>query len=515
MKKLFKTLGVIITTLVLGLSLTSCGEKGTQEQKYKTIADLNNAIVGVQTGTLYEDELYKKAPDTTVSFYAIPNDMIIALQNGKVDAFLTESGAFGVIKLNHPWTTTVDEPVCEFGMAIGVGNNEKKEKLSYQINEFVNYANSSGLYDELHKYWVEDYNPDTCFISDELKNSLTGENGSIIIGVEAGYEPFSHYGNNELQGFDIAYCMEFAKAYGYSIEWLVTTYDALPIALETGKADLATNIVPDEERGDSIFLSDPYLIMEIQAVVDSGEGKESSTFFDTIKNSFHKTFIKENRWRQFVSGTLETILITFLAIIFGTIIGFAAYLLCRNGNKIANKIADAIIWVIHGTPTVVFIMILYYIVFGSSTISGTWVSIIGFTLLFACAMFTMIQTGVKAVTPGQIEAAESQGFSKTQTFFKIILPQAIVFFMPTYKSEVVSLIKESSIVGYIAVMDLTKQSDMIRSRTYEAFFPLIATALIYFAIAAIFIFIVKRIELKIDTKHRKKNSILKGITTKE
>lgn len=162
-------------------------------------------------------------------------------------------------------------------------------------------------------------------------------------------------------------------------------------------------------------------------------------------------------------------------------------------------------------PTVLLLMILYYIVFGSTRLSGLWVSVVGFTLMFAIAMIEMLRVGYNAVGKGQFEASTALGYSDSQSFFRILLPQAAQHFLPLYRNEVVTLIKETSVVGYIAVLDLTKISDLIRSRTYEAFFPLILTAIIYFVIAALMTKVVKVIEKRINPRRRSQEKILKGI----
>ena len=118
-----------------------------------------------------------------------------------------------------------------------------------------------------------------------------------------------------------------------------------------------------------------------------------------------------------------------------------------------------------------------------------------------------------AVDPGQLEAAYSLGYTNRKTFYRIILPQAMPHFMPAYKGEITALIKATAIVGYVMVQDLTKIGDIVRSRTYEAFFPLIAVAVIYFILAAILAFLVNRVELQMDPRRRPRKKILKGVQT--
>ena len=206
-------------------------------------------------------------------------------------------------------------------------------------------------------------------------------------------------------------------------------------------------------------------------------------------------------------------LITVLSILFGTVLGFVAFMLCRNGNPIANTVTRFCVWLVQGMPVVVLLMILYYIIFGKVNISGAAVSVVGFTLVFGSAVYGMLRAGVKAIDRGQIEAAYALGYTNRKAFFRIILPQALPHFMPAYKGEITALIKATAVVGYVAVQDLTKMGDIVRSRTYEAFFPLIAVAIIYFILAAILTFIVNRIEIRIDPRRRSKQQILKGVKT--
>ena len=208
-----------------------------------------------------------------------------------------------------------------------------------------------------------------------------------------------------------------------------------------------------------------------------------------------------------------TLLITVLTILFGTALGFGVFMLCRNGNPAANLVTRFCLWLVQGMPMVVLLMILYYVVFGRVAISGVAVAVIGFTLTFGAAVFGLLKMGVGAVDGGQYEAAYALGYSNRRTFFRIILPQALPHVLPAYKGEIVGLIKATAIVGYIAVQDLTKMGDIVRSRTYEAFFPLIAVTVIYFLLEGLIGFLIGRIGVSFNPKRRKPADILKGVKT--
>ena len=155
---------------------------------------------------------------------------------------------------------------------------------------------------------------------------------------------------------------------------------------------------------------------------------------------------------------------------------------------------------------VVLLMILYYIVFSNSGLEAVWVAIIGFSLNFGAYASEIMRSGIESIDNGQREAALALGYSENQAFFRFIFPQAVVRFLPVFSQETVSLLKSTAIVGYIAIQDLTKMSDIIRSRTYEAFFPLIVTAVIYFLIAWIISVILRQILKAIDPNKRKRGT---------
>ena len=160
---------------------------------------------------------------------------------------------------------------------------------------------------------------------------------------------------------------------------------------------------------------------------------------------------------------------------------------------------------------VVLLMILYYVVFSGVNVSGIAVAVVGFTLVLGAAVCGMLQTGVGAVGVGQTEAASALGYANRAGFFRIVLPQAIPHVVGPFRAQAIELLKGTAVVGYVTVQDLTKMGDIVRSRTYEAFFPLIAITVIYFVLEGLFSFAVSRIRIHIDPKKRKRENILKGV----
>ena len=164
-------------------------------------------------------------------------------------------------------------------------------------------------------------------------------------------------------------------------------------------------------------------------------------------------------------------------------------------------------------PILIFLMVLYYLIFGRVAVSGITVAVIGFTVTFGASVYSLLCSGVDTVDKGQTEGAYALGVGSRRTFFEIILPQAIPHILPAYKREIGSLIQGTSIVGYIAVQDLTKMGDIVRGRTYEAFFPLVVVAIIYVLLSVLVNFAIGRVIDRIDPRKRAREAILKGVDT--
>ncbi|MEI6456420.1 MAG: amino acid ABC transporter permease [bacterium] len=217
--------------------------------------------------------------------------------------------------------------------------------------------------------------------------------------------------------------------------------------------------------------------------------------------------IYESRYLHIIDGLEVTILISILATLFGTIVGAGICFMRMSKRRLLSEPAKFYISLIRGIPVLVLLMLIYYVVFASVNINPVVVAVIAFGLNFGAYVSEMFRTGIESIDRGQKEAAIAGGFTKIQTFLYIILPQAIKRILPVYKGEFISLIKMTSVVGYIAVQDLTKASDIIRSRTFDAFFPIIMVAVLYFLLAWLLTWGLDLIEISSDPKRRRKKQI--------
>ena len=202
-------------------------------------------------------------------------------------------------------------------------------------------------------------------------------------------------------------------------------------------------------------------------------------------------FIKDNRWRYLTNGLGVTLKITFFAVLLGLVIGFAVSMV-RSAHestgklKLLNAICGLYLTVIRGTPVVVQLLLIYFGVFGSVRVDKTLVAVIAFGINSGAYQAEIFRSGIQSIPRGQFEAGRSLGFNYVQTMTNIIMPQAFRNVIPTLANEFIVLLKETSVAGYIALEDLTKGGDIIRSRTYAAFMPMLAVAVIYLTMVLFF-----------------------------
>ena len=226
-----------------------------------------------------------------------------------------------------------------------------------------------------------------------------------------------------------------------------------------------------------------------------------------FKESFYQNFIEKDRWQYLLTGLENTLLITIFAVLIGVAIGFLVAIIRashdKNGSlKILNFICRVYLTVIRGTPTMIQLMITYYIIFASVNVSKIFVAVCAFGINSGAYVAEIVRSGIMSIDQGQFEAGRSLGFNYVQTMRLIILPQAFKNFLPALGNEMIVLLKETSISGYVGTMDLTKGGDIIRSTTYEAYLPLFGVAAIYLVIVMLMTAGVNRLERKLRTNER-------------
>lgn len=227
---------------------------------------------------------------------------------------------------------------------------------------------------------------------------------------------------------------------------------------------------------------------------------------NTFIEKLYDNFIKDDRYLYLVRGLGTTLTITFFAALIGIVLGFVIAIIrstyAKTGKfKILNALCNVYLTIIRGTPVVVQLMIMYYVVFVALN-NKVFVAVIAFGINSGAYVAEIVRSGIMSIDKGQTEAGRSLGFSYGQTMWYVIMPQAFKNVLPALANEFIVLLKETSVCGYIGLMDLTRGGDYIRSRTYEAFLPLIAVALIYLVIVLILTALVAKLERRLRTNER-------------
>lgn len=228
----------------------------------------------------------------------------------------------------------------------------------------------------------------------------------------------------------------------------------------------------------------------------------------SFQERFIANFIDDNRWSYLLTGLGNTLVITFFALIIGVILGFAIALVrvihdTTGRLKPLNAIASVYLTVVRGTPVVLQLMIIYYVIFSSVNVNKAVAAVIAFGINSGAYVAEIFRSGIMSIDSGQMEAGRSLGLNYRQTMLRIVMPQAVKNVLPALGNEFITLLKETSVSGYIAVQDLTKAGDIIRSRTFDAFMPLIAVALVYLCIVLILQHFVGKLERRLAKSDRR------------
>ena len=472
-----KRIKVWVLPLLAVLILASCSEK-RGPVKLENEADVSGKTIGVPAGSLYDIEMSKRS-DVKVERYTTTTDIIAALQSGKIDAAKLEDIALSPADKRRQGIKIAFRTDQSFDVAYALRHDE--DELQKEFNQFLAEAKQSGLHEHIRHRWLDTEEPDTVKMP-VLNIPENAEPVRVAIGFISA--PLCFCEGSEWKGFEIEILQHFSAYLGRPMDYKNYDFSAANAALQTGKADILTCcLFVTEERKKAVLFTDPYHACHPAYFVSAQQENVSMGVWDSLKDSFYKNLIVEDRWRFIVDGLLETIIIAIFSLLFGTL--FAVLIcwmrMCRF--RWLNRLAGGYINLLRGIPLLVLLMIMFYVVLASTGFSATVIAIISFSMVFAAYVSEMFRTAIQSVNKGQSEAGVALGFTSWQTFFYIVLPQAARAVLPVYKGEAVSLFKNTSIVGYIAIQDLTKASDLIRSRTFDAFFPLIVVTIIYFLLA--------------------------------
>ena len=501
-KKIFQ---LIILLLFVQLIMLPCSAQETLEPEYSRAEEMSGAKVGLLTGMPFEDMIREKIPDIgEFSYFASMPDEVLALKARKIDSIFINNALIDFAAAKNDDLVKMSEHYLDsnFGFAFPKGDPQRDVWLA-----IIDRMKADGTIDALWEKWMGS----DVSIKTMPKQDWPGNAGLVRVACADSFEPMSYVGADmEMMGFDVEILLNVARELDLRVEFTPMDFGSLMPTVQSGKADMAIgDIVITAERAEIMDFA-PYAPAYFTMLIRyKTEETGNKNFWQSLQGSFYRTFIKDNRYQMILSGLANTVLIAVFAGIFGTILAFNLVFRRRKDNPVTNELIEIYCNLIAGIPAVVILMVLYFIFFGSSELSAVFVAIVGFSLIFCARAYGIIWNAVCAVDKGQMEAALALGYDEESAFRQVILPQSSGFYLPLLKSQFIMLVKETSVSGYITVLDLTRSGDLIRSRTMEAFFPLLSIALIYFLLTLCLTKLLGLIDFGIEKKHE--NRKIKGV----
>lgn len=455
--------------------------EGESSGKVESVDDLPGKRIGVQigtTGAAYAADYETDGSGSVVERYNKGADAVQALLQNKIDCvIIDEQPALKFVEQNSGLAILEEEFTLEQYAFLLAKENEE---LLARVNEALRALKEEGVLTDIEKNYIGTQDEIGKF---PYQAREVERNGTLTVATNAEFPPYESYENGEIVGIDIDIMRAVCDKLGMELAVEDMAFDSIISAVSTGKVDIgAAGFTITEERKKNVSFTDTYTTSkQVIIVADADAAGEE----DGFAQKFYDNFIKDNRFMYMLRGLGNTLVITFFAVLIGIMLGFVIAIVRtshdRNGGLVVlNALCKAYLAVVRGTPVMIQLLIIYYVIFQSINTGKLFVAIIAFGLNSAAYVAEIVRSGIMAVDIGQFEAGRSLGLTYKQTMTGIILPQAVKNILPALCNEFISLLKETSISGYIGLMDLTKGGDIIRSVTYEAFMPLIAVAVIYF-----------------------------------
>ena len=493
--------------------------------------DLADKRIAVLQGAASEPWATATYPQAKILQFTSPADTLLAVRTGKVDLTLFDGFPARELVRQDPAFALLGVPLQR--LPLGVGFNKQSHELREQFNAFLSKLERTGILEEMVGRWVEEGSD---VMPASWAQSPRGRRPGVAplrVGISTGTLPFEAVKDGRLIGFDIELMHRFAADLGREVRFDRYEFGGLVAAVASGKADLIiSSIFITEERKKAIDFSNPYLEESTQALVlrsrlapeapgaafgaptpRSGEPvaePRGQGLWSDFKQGVERNLIAERRYLLLWEGLQATVIIALASTALGTAL---AALLCAMRMSQALWLqwpARVYIGLMRGLPVLVLLMMIFYVVLARTSTDGLVVAIIAFALNFAAYAAEIFRAGIASIDPGQREGALAIGFNRLQAFLHITLPQTVQRILPVYKGEFISLVKMTSIVGYIAVEDLAKAGDIIRSRTFDAFFPLLVVAALYLLIGWMLLTVLQALERRLDPFERRRRREARG-----
>lgn len=461
------------------LLITGCSHTDKKSVDLQSEADIIGHKVAYNAGSIYEILLSSRTDITKLSFNT-QTDCIEAIVGGQADIYIDDDCLIPQDEQRRLGIRLALRGETDFpcGMVFRKESSSLRDSLSYFIDSLI----ATGEMQTIYERWFYSETPSQVAMPD-LGPAPKGK--PILVGECVNMPPVAFPIEKEWYGLEPELMQRFGRYAGRPVKFNFLPASAGVPALQSGSVDiLGGGIFITEERQKTLdFASSHFNAHPGYYVKDEASHMASVSFDQRMKDVFRNNLIVENRWKYITGGLWETVKISVLAILLGSLLGAGVCWMRMSRRRWVSQTAKIYIDIMRGIPMLVFLLIMFYVILAGTGMSATMVAVSAFALNFAAYVSEMFRSAISSVGNGQREAGLAIGFTPWQTFIYIIAPQAVRNVLPVYKGEAISLVKNTSIVGYIAINDLTRASDMIRNRTFDAFFPLLIVTIIYFILA--------------------------------
>ena len=464
--------------ILLFSSFVSCAHSEGEQITVTSEDDLSGLTVAVVAGSCYDTE-YSDREDITLVRYNTHTDILQAVVNNQAQVCVDDEVSYPASVLRDTRTIMSGRGTKEFPTAFAL--SKENTSLLDAYNEMQREMVEEGTLDSLVRFWLR---PEG-FLESELPDVPEQASGNpVMVAVSGVANPICFMVNGEWYGLEVDLLRNFGKRIGRKVEFKLYDLASGLMAVNAGMADILAGVIfVTPERSEVYAFTEPYHSFHPGYFVkDMSYSEGQKGLWNTLKTAFRKNLVEEHRWKMILQGVWETIKITVFAILLGSVLGAGICAMMRSRKGYLRSIAHFYNGFMAGIPMLVLLLILFYVVFAGSGLSSTAVAIIAFGLNFASGASGIYNTSLDSIPSGQKEAGLALGFTGLQTFRYIIMPQAVTRGLPLFRSECSGLLKGTSIVGYIAIQDLTRAGDLIRSRTFDALMPLLLVTIIYFVL---------------------------------
>ena len=482
-----------ITCLLL-LTLCACKK---EEKRPTSIQDFENGeySLGVVDGFIFSDTVERIMPQAKVTHFASRDVAYRALASGAVDGVCDDEPIIRAILRSSQDVALLDGYLEPAEYAFAFPKDESGEKHCEEFSAYVEGIRESGELKALDEKWFQG---DKDNKTSEDIESLPATNGTLTIVFEDSCIPFAYLSAGRPVGYDVDLAIGYCKAYGYGLKIKVVQFTDMLNGVASGMYDAGCGaITVTDKRKETLNFAKPDYTGGVSICVSvTKRGKSAPGFFSSFKRSFQHAFLDKGRYKSFFKGIGITLLITLLAVLFGTPFGFMLYIMSRRAPLAFRGLARLLAHALHAIPAVVLILALYYTYYKDMAIGGIIAAVIGFMLMFAEIVYRIICNcaGETVIERENMTAEDAYRLLAIDSdeFFKEIYKERGKALIRDYREGIISVLKMTAVAGYVAVLDMIGTFEQIRNESFEVGVPLMVTTVVYMILIGLITALVRK-----------------------